>query len=346
MPSSTPPPCVPLEPTSQPGPGLRDSFGRVIDYLRVSVTDACNLRCVYCLPARARFQPRDMLLTDEELVRLLGLFAQSGFRKVRFTGGEPTLRSSLVEIVAATSRLRGIERVGLTTNGLLLAQQAGALRAAGLHSVNVSIDSLDQNRFGRITRRGNLRDVLTGIEAARAAGLQIKINCVVCRGLNDGEDIIDLARLTLVEPWQVRFIEEMPFRKSAHASAEHPVPEEQLLARLRATFGELELLNEGRLDGEARVFRLPGARGTVGFISPVSRPFCGDCNRLRLTADGVLRMCLLRDEEIHLRMLLRGGASDEKLLEQIKLAVIAKPWGHGLPDQVFPTNRTMSEIGG
>lgn len=346
MSSASQPPCASPDPRGSARAGLRDSFGRVIDYLRVSLTDACNLRCVYCLPENARFQPRDMLLTDEELLRLLTLFARAGFRKVRFTGGEPTLRSSLVEIVAATSRLPGVETVGLTTNGLLLAAQAAALKAAGLTSVNVSIDSLDQDRFGRITRRGNLPAVLAGVEAARVAGLRIKINCVVCRGLNDGDDVLELARLTLREPWQVRFIEEMPFKKSSHPSALQPVTEAEIVAHLEQVFGKLELLNQGCLEGEARIFRLRAGQGTVGFISPVSRPFCGDCNRLRLTADGVLRTCLLRDEEIHLRMLLRSGATDEMLLEQIRHAVEIKPWGHGLPDQIYPANRTMAEIGG
>lgn len=324
----------------------RDQFGRVIDYLRVSLTDACNLRCVYCMPRNARFQPRERLLSDDELLRLLRLFAELGFRKVRFTGGEPTLRSSLVEIVRATAALPGIGTIGLTTNGVLLESLAAPLKEAGLHSVNVSIDTLVPDRFGRITRCGRLGDVLKGIAAAGRAGLKIKINCVVCRGLNDGGDVLELARLTLAHDWQVRFIEEMPFRKSGRHEQLRPVPQAEIMAQLEREFGALEPLHDGQLDGEARVYRLPQARGSVGFISPVSNPFCGDCNRLRLTADGELRMCLLRDDELSLRMLMRMGADDDQLRETIRRAVLAKPWGHGLPQQVHPCNRTMAQIGG
>lgn len=327
-------------------PSLRDQFGRRIDYLRVSLTDACNLRCVYCMPADARFLPRSALLSDEELLRLLRLFAELGFRKVRFTGGEPTLRSSLVEIVRATARLPGIENVGLTTNGTRLAELAKPLRDAGLHSVNVSIDTLVPDRFGRITRCGRLGDVLEGVRAAGRAGLRLKVNCVVCRGLNDGGDVLDLARLTEDHDWQVRFIEEMPFRRSGRPEQLQPVPAAEIRAALEARFGPLEPVDGGRLDGEARVFRLPGARGTLGFISPVSDPFCGSCNRLRLTAEGDLRMCLLRDEEVRLRMLLHTGADDAAVKAVIARAVALKPWGHGLPENVHPCHRTMAQIGG
>lgn len=329
-----------------PRAAVQDQFGRTIDYLRVSLTDACNLRCVYCMPKNARFQPRSHLLTDDEVLRLLGLFAALGFRKVRFTGGEPTLRSSLVEIVRATAALPGIESLGLTTNGVMLAPLAVPLKDAGLHSVNVSIDTLVPDRFGRITRCGRLQDVLGGVAAAAEAGLKIKVNCVVCRGLNDGGDVLEIARLTLRHDWQIRFIEEMPFRKSGRNEQLRPVPLTEVMAKLEREFGPLAAENGGRLEGEARVYRLPGARGTVGLISPVSQPFCGDCNRLRLTADGALRMCLLRDDEVQLRMLMRTGATDETLRETIRQAVTRKPWGHGLPEQVHPANRTMAQIGG
>lgn len=326
--------------------GLRDQFGRTIDYLRVSLTDACNLRCVYCMPEQARFQPRESLLSDDELVRLIGLFAELGFRKVRFTGGEPTLRSSLVDIVRATATLPGVETIGLTTNGVLLAGLAEPLKRAGLHSVNISVDTLAPERFGRITRWGRLQSVLDGLAAAERAGLRIKINCVVCRGLNDGKDVLEIARLTMGKPWQVRFIEEMPFRKSGRAEQLRPVPQGEVMQMLEREFGPLEPELDGKLDGEARLYRLPRAQGTVGFISAVSQPFCGDCNRLRLTAEGDLRLCLLRDREVGLRALLRGGADDEELREAIRAAVALKPWGHGLPEHVHPSNRTMAQIGG
>ncbi|MBA4136024.1 MAG: GTP 3',8-cyclase MoaA [Opitutus sp.] len=336
---------APLE-AAPAGSALRDQFGRTIDYLRVSLTDACNLRCVYCMPENARFLPRHQLLSDDELLRLLRLFAELGFRKVRFTGGEPTLRSSLVEIVRATAALPGVENIGLTTNGVLLSSLAEPLQRAGLHSVNISIDTLVPDRFGRITRCGRLDDVLAGVEAAGRAGLKVKINCVVCRGLNDGGDVLALARLTLAHDWQVRFIEEMPFRKSGRNEQLQPVPQAEMMAKLEREFGALQPLHGGRLEGEARVYQLSGARGSVGFISPVSNPFCGDCNRLRLTADGELRMCLLRDDEVQLRMPLRTGADDDTLRETIRGAVLHKPWGHGLPDHVHPSNRTMAQIGG
>lgn len=344
--SSSAPSGNPAEPAPSAPPGLRDQHGRAIDYLRVSLTDACNLRCVYCMPASARFQPRELLLTDEELLRLLRLFAELGFRKVRFTGGEPTLRSSLVEIVRATHALPGIGTIGLTTNGVRLAPLARPLRQAGLDAVNISIDSLVEDTFGRITRCGRLADVIAGVRAADHAGLRIKINCVVCRGLNDGGDAVELARLTLKHDWQMRFIEEMPFRKSGRAEQLRPVPPAEVLARIERACGPLELQQDGRLDGEARVYRLPGARGTIGFISPVSNPFCGDCNRLRLTADGELRMCLLRDDEVQLRTLLRSGADDDQLRATIRHAVWLKPWGHGLPEKIHPRNRNMAQIGG
>lgn len=339
--SSAPPECTATTPAT-----LRDQHGRAIDYLRVSLTDACNLRCVYCMPESARFQPRDRLLTDEELVRLLRLFAELGFRKVRFTGGEPTLRRSLVEIVRATRRLPGIESIGLTTNGVRLAPLARPLREAGLDAVNISIDSLDEENFGRITRCGRLADVIAGVRAAEHAGLRIKINCVVCRGLNDGGDAVELARLTLRHDWQVRFIEEMPFRQSWRAGQLRPVPQAEVQAQIERACGALELQRDGRLDGEARVYRLPGARGKIGFISPVTNPFCGDCNRLRLTADGELRMCLLRDDEVQLLNLLRSGADDDRLRATIRRAVWLKPWGHGLPENIHPRNRNMAQIGG
>ncbi len=323
-----------------------DQYNRDIDYLRISLTAACNLRCVYCMPEHMTFRPRDELLSDDELRRLITLFAALGFRKIRFTGGEPTLRTGLVELVRHATGTPGITAVGLTTNGVLLDQLAGPLYDAGLRSVNISIDSLDADKFRRLTRWGNLRDVQAGLAAAAQAGLRVKLNAVVCRGVNDGEDVVELARLTLTNPWQVRFIEQMPFGNNAPFQTQGMVSEAELLAVLERAFGPLELVNGGRLDGEARLYRLPGARGALGFISPVSQPFCAACNRMRLTADGVLRLCLLRDHEIHLRPLLRGGESDATISTCIRQAVHEKPWGHGLAQHLIPAARGMSEIGG
>lgn len=323
-----------------------DRYNRNIDYLRISLTDACNLRCVYCMPEQMTFRPREELLSDAELTRLIGLFGAVGFRKIRFTGGEPTLRSSLVELVRQATRTPGIETVGLTTNGVLLAGLAAPLREAGLRSVNLSLDTLDPEKFRRITRWGRLDAVLAGLDAAAQAGLRVKLNAVVSRGTNDREDVIALARYTLDQAWQVRFIEQMPFGNNAEFQKRSLVDEAELRDVLTAAYGPLELVNHGRLDGEARLYRIAGAAGCIGFISPVTKPFCADCNRLRLTADGVLRLCLLRDNEVDLRPLLRGGADDIEITAAIRQAVFAKPWGHGLEEHLIPTTRGMSEIGG
>ncbi len=323
-----------------------DRYNRDIDYLRISLTDACNLRCVYCMPEQMTFRPRDELLSDDELRRLIGLFGAVGFRKIRFTGGEPTLRAALVDLVRHATQTPGIETVGLTTNGVLLANLAAPLRAAGLRSVNISLDTLDPDKFRRITRWGKLDTVLAGLNAAAQAGLRVKLNAVVSRGANDREDVVALARFTLEHPWQVRFIEQMPFGNNAAFQQRSMVDEDELLDVLAAAYGPLELVNNGRLDGEARLYRIAGAAGAIGFISPVSKPFCADCNRLRLTADGVLRLCLLRDNEVDLRPLLRGGGSDEEITAMIRAAVFEKPWGHGLEEHLIPATRGMSEIGG
>ena len=323
-----------------------DQYQREINYLRISLTDVCNLRCVYCMPEHMAFRRPAELLNDAELHRLIPLFARLGFRKIRFTGGEPTLRRSLVELVRHTVAQPGIAQVGLTTNGLLLDQLARPLAEAGLTSVNVSLDALDPARFRQLTRWGNVRDVLEGLAAAEAAGLRIKLNSVPTRGLNDTDDAVALARLTLQHDWQVRFIELMPFANNAAFQTGHIVRETELRALLESEFGPLEPVNEGRLDGEARVFRVCGALGTVGFISPVSSPFCSACNRVRLTADGRLRLCLLRDDEGDLRELIRGGATDDDLAAAIFAAVHRKPWGHELARDLIPASRGMSEIGG
>ena len=323
-----------------------DQYQRDIDYLRISVTDVCNLRCVYCMPEHMAFRRPAELLTDVELFRLIPLFARIGFHKIRFTGGEPTLRRGLVALVHHTTRQPGIRQVGLTTNGLLLDQLAQPLAKAGLTSVNVSLDTLDPTRFRELTRWGNVRDVLEGLTAAEAAGLRIKLNAVPIRGVNDTDAAVALARLTLEHNWQVRFIEVMPFANNASFQSGHIVREAELRSRLEAALGPLEPLHDGRLDGEARMFRLPGARGAIGFISPVSSPFCAACNRMRLTTDGKLRLCLLRDDEVDLRGLLRAGASDADLSDAVLSALHRKPWGHELGRDVIPSARGMSEIGG
>lgn len=324
----------------------QDQFGRTIDYLRISLTDMCNLRCVYCMPEDMMFRPREDLLQDEELLRLVRLFAQLGFRKIRLTGGEPALRENVVGIVEGIASTGGIEEVAMTTNGILFKHLARPLYEAGLRRLNVSLDTLDAQKFKQLTRWGNIEDVWAGIDEAEAAGIRIKVNCVVVRGHNDGQDVVDLAGLTKERPWQVRFIEVMPFGSISDFQRSHTVSEKDLRATIGEAHGTLSPVNGGTLDGEARVFRLDGAKGTLGFISSVTQPFCAGCNRVRLTADGRLRLCLLRDKEMDLLGLLRGGAEDEELSLHIKDAIRYKPWGHGLAEEVFPTKRTMSEIGG
>lgn len=323
-----------------------DQYGRRIDYLRISLTDRCNMRCVYCMPAVGmKFLPRPELLTTEELLLVVRAAAAAGFRKLRLTGGEPTLRSDLVEIVAAMKAIPGIEHIALTTNALRLRQMAAPLKAAGLDRVNVSIDTLDAEQFRALTRGGRLDEVWAGIEAADAVGLHpIKLNAVVVRGMNDHE-VIRLAGLTVDRPWEFRFIEMMPMTGVAEFAEEAVVSSAELLDKLKAHYGPIEELGHGPSD-PARTYRLPGAQGKIGFISSVTEPFCSTCNRMRLTAEGRLHLCLLRDNEIDLRTALRAGASQADLEAIIRHAVYEKPWGHGLPDGVLPTMRGMSQLGG
>ncbi len=324
----------------------QDRFGRVINYLRISLTDKCNLRCVYCMPEDMVFRPKQELMQDDELLTLVRVFASLGFGKYRLTGGEPTVRQNVVEIVRGIAETPGVANLSMTTNGILLGELAQPLADAGLQRVNVSIDTLDPARFKRITRWGSLDKVWAGVEAAENAGLKpIKLNVVVVRGFNDG-DVTELAKLSLDHDWQVRFIEMMPFGDVATFAKEQIITDAQIRARIADDFEPLELLDDGRLDGEARIYQFPGAKGTVGFISTVSAPFCASCNRARLTADGLLRLCLLRDKEVDLLTPLRQGAAEDDLRQIILDGIWWKPWGHGLEEDVIPLTRVMSQIGG
>jgi len=323
-----------------------DRFGRSIHYLRISLTDHCNLRCVYCMPEDMVFRPNAELLQDDEILLLVRLFAQLGFDKLRLTGGEPTLRAHIVELVREIARTPGVRSLSMTTNGVLLSRLAEPLKIAGLQRVNVSLDTLDAEKFRRLTRWGTMDDVWQGIEAADRAGLTpIKINAVVVRGYNE-TDVIDLARLTLDHPWQVRFIEMMPFAGATELQQQQMVTAGEMQDRIQAALGTMQIANDGQLDGEARLFRLPGAAGDLGFISSVTQPFCAACTRARLTADGRLRLCLLREGEVDLLKPLRGGATLEQLRQLILDGIWVKPWGHGLEEGLIPLNRVMSEIGG
>ncbi len=325
---------------------LDDRFGRHIDYLRISLTDKCNLRCVYCMPEEMTFKPRQELLQDDELLRLAHIFAELGMVKFRLTGGEPTIRAHVVELVREMAAIPGIETVAMTTNGLLLEKLARPLAEAGLQRVNISIDTLNPQKFKSLTRWGEVNEVLAGIHAAEEAGLGVKLNSVVVRDYNDQDDVVDLARLTLHQDWQVRYIEMMPFGEITDFQQSGVVSEEELRATIADALGPLEPLNDGHLDGEARLFQLAEAKGTLGFISSVTQPFCASCTRIRLTADGRLRLCLLRERELDLLSPMRDGASDKQLKELIAEAVWWKPWGHKLDEDVIALNRVMSEIGG
>lgn len=329
----------------QPGAAL-DAFKRRINYLRISLTDRCNFRCLYCMPEHgAHFAPRDQLLTDAELLRVVQAAAAVGFEKMRLTGGEPTLRRNIVELVRGIAATPGIREISMTTNGLRLVDLAAPLREAGLTRVNISIDSLNPEKFRTMTRGGDFARVWAGIEAAERVGFTpMKLNAVVVRNLNDDE-VADLARLTLDQPWQLRFIEMMPLVGVGELAKQSVVPTTEIIANLEQVYGPLEFVGWFGSD-PARTYRLPGGQGTLGFISSVTEPFCSTCNRMRLTADGKLHLCLLRDNELDLRDALRGGAADEDVQALIRQAVWLKPWGHGLPEGVKPTLRGMSELGG
>lgn len=377
---------------------LIDSFDRNIHYLRVSVTDRCNFRCIYCMPDEgAPISHRDELLNDVELVRLVTLAISLGMTHIRITGGEPLVRPGLISVLTEIARHPQLEELSITTNGFLLGRMARELAAAGVNRVNMSLDTLREDRFTAIARRGDLAEVLRGLNAALEAGLApVKINCVVMRGYNDDE-CTDFARLTNAQPLHVRFIELMPISWSAGdepdllrgfyalaGAAKQGATKTDMFAASKAdSFGRFQLpvlgqsagmLNGGAMrrafvaasetrsaieaelgplqeadvttHGPAQTFRIPGASGTVGFISQVTRDFCRQCNRLRLTADGALRPCLMADGEVSLRDALRNGANDDDLADLFRLVVKHKPLEHRLEDGIAPLNRGMSQLGG
>jgi cyclic pyranopterin phosphate synthase len=334
---------------------LMDSCYRPINYLRISVTDRCNLRCVYCMPAEGiHLLPKDELLTYEEIFTIAAAASELGINKIRLTGGEPLVRANLAELVARLAKINTIEDISLTTNGILLKNYAAELRQAGLKRVNISLDTRDKAKFARITRLDRLNEVLQGVEAAKKAGLDpVKINVVAMRGVNDDE-ILDFARLTMNDGWHVRFIELMPFIDACSAGyAEKKedclqaqfIPISEIKERLNV-LGKMEPVKSIIGNGPAKYFHFPGATGTIGFISPVSKHFCEECNRLRLTADGKLRLCLFSDDEIDLRPMLRTDASKEKVRTAIMEAVKNKPSQHHLAQGAVPRKRFMSQVGG
>jgi cyclic pyranopterin phosphate synthase len=327
----------------------RDGFGREIDYLRFSLTDHCNLRCVYCMPESGlRFLPAPDLLTAAEIEHVGRAAVGVGFRKFRLTGGEPTLRADLLEIVARLARIPGAGDLSMTTNAILLPGLAADLKAAGLRRVNVHLDSLDPARVATVMRWGSLKTIWAGIEAAEAAGLApIKLNAVVVRGFNE-DDVVPLAALTRERAWHVRFIETMPFGTGETQAVARGglVRNAQTRARIEAALGPLTPVPGADPSDEARNHRLPGARGIVGFISPVSEPYCGTCNRMRLTADGRFHLCLLNDDEVDVRATLRRGGGLDEVAAILLRAVAHKPVGHRLAAGLFTEERQMFQIGG
>ena len=323
-----------------------DRYGRRLNYLRISLTDHCNLRCLYCMPEEMVFRPSAELMQDDEILTLVNLFVSLGFDKIRLTGGEPTIRAHVVTLVEQIAQTPGVNTLTMTTNGVLLAKLAHPLAQAGLQRVNISLDSLNPDKFQTLTRWGTLENVWAGIQAAEEAGLTpIKINAVVVRGYNE-PDMAELARLTLDHPWQIRFIEMMPFGGNNSFQTSQLVTAAEMHAYLEQIIGPLEPDHGGELDGEARIFRIHDAPGDIGFISSVSTPFCHACTRARLTADGRLRLCLLREGEVDLLTPLRAGKSTAELRQLVVDGLWQKPWGHALAEGVFPLNREMSQIGG
>jgi cyclic pyranopterin phosphate synthase len=327
---------------------LLDAFARRVRYLRISVTDRCNYRCAYCMPEeladRVAFARRSALLSFEELVRVASVFARLGVRKLRLTGGEPTMRRGLPELVRMLARIPGIERMAMTTNGHVLAELAHPLRDAGLGSVNVSLDTLDPDRFARVTGRGDLARVLAGIDAAVAAGLVVKVNAVAIVGVNDGE----LSRLCEAA-WKrgatPRFIEHMPMSGGALYQAARGISAATIRATIERELGALAPVASDRDAGPARYWRVAGdANRRLGIISAMSEHFCDDCNRLRLTATGELHACLGHDDATNLRDLLRSGASDDYMVTAIARAVAGKRAGHEF-GQIAPETH-MIGIGG
>ena len=320
-----------------------DRYQREIHYLRLSVTDLCNLRCRYCMPDGVEKLEREAVLTYEEFLRLAALFAQCGIDTVRVTGGEPLVRRNVAQLVAGLKAIPGIRKVTMTTNGILLAQQLPTLLAAGLDSVNISLDTLRPEVFRQITARDEFAAVQAGLQAALESGLPVKLNCVPQAGVNEGE-LEDLAALAENRPLQVRFIEMMPI---GYGAAMPCISGPELRQRFARRWPELQPLTEAAFgDGPAVYYTVPGWQGSIGFIAAVHGKFCASCNRVRLTSQGFLRPCLASEAGCDLRALLRSGADDTQLLAAIRETIWAKPREHHFEDSSMPTTRGMYRIGG
>ena len=327
----------------------RDRFGREINYLRISVIDHCNLRCVYCMPLRGlKFIPSDQLLTAEEIELTTRAAVSVGFQKFRLTGGEPTLRPDIVDIVGRIAATAGVRDVAMTTNAILLPRLAKPLREAGLTRLNIHLDTLHPERLKKLMRFGTLEEIEAGIAAAEEAGLApIKINSVVTRDYND-TDVVEMARRAKERDWHVRFIELMPLGggEAAHAALSQFVPSRESRQLIEAELGPLFPVPRTSPSDESKNFRFESGRGIVGFISPVSEPYCGTCNRMRLTADGKFHLCLLNDDELDVKAALRSGGGIEAVARILEKAVLAKPTGHRLEEGVSSEERSMFQLGG
>ncbi len=321
-----------------------DSYHRHIDYLRISVTDLCNLRCVYCTGVDQPHLTHDDILRYEEIGRVVEAAARLGVSSIRLTGGEPLVRPYVSNLVSILAAIPGIQDISMTTNAVLLAEQADALKAAGLKRVNISLDTFKPERFASICGKAKLEDALAGIEAARRAGLNpVKINTVVLRGVNDDE-VVDIARKSVTDGWHVRYIEEMPLVDDTNGHKMVSITE--IRAAIENELGGLEPCWPSEGHGPAKYYRIPGSAGSVGFIGPVTDCFCAACNRFRLTADGKLRPCLLRDDEIDLKPALRGGAGIGELQELMLQAAGMKKERHQLETRSGSFERKMWQIGG
>jgi cyclic pyranopterin phosphate synthase len=326
------------------GAALRDQWGRSIEYLRISVTDRCNFRCVYCMPREGlQWLPKAEILSYEEIASVVAQLAPLGLRRLRITGGEPTIRPDLERLIALLRDVPDIEDIALSTNGVRLPTMAATLREAGLDRVNMSADSLRPDRIAAIARRDLGFDPIVSAQAAVDAGLApVKINVVVLRGINDDE-ITDFARLTLEYPFHVRFIELMPVGDLRELTWEHVVPSDEVLRRVTSLGALAADDGPARGNGPAKYYRLAGARGTVGVITPMTHTYCGSCNRVRLTADGRLRTCLYGDHEVDLRTPLRAG---DRLEPHFRRALAEKPKEHALLQMKVGGLRALSQVGG
>jgi len=327
----------------------RDRFGREINYLRLSLIDHCNLRCVYCMPLRGlSFIPSPELLTAAEIETVVRAAVGVGFHKFRLTGGEPTLRPDILDVTRRIGAVPGVEDLAMTSNGILLPRLARPLKEAGLKRLNIHVDTLHPERLTKLMRFGTVEEIEAGIAASEEAGLlPIKINCTVTRDYND-MDVVDLARRALERDWHVRFIELMPLGggEAAHVALSQFVPSAETRVRIEAELGPLVPVESTNPSDEARNFRFEDGRGLVGFISPVSEPYCGSCNRMRLTADGKFHFCLLNDDELDVKKALRNGGGADEVSRILVKAVGLKPTGHRLDEGVSTRSRSMFQLGG